>query len=185
MGPAGRVSQSYCFCSDREALPAPGYSQMFTKNPPIGGGGQGGAPSGRKPTTESHIMDTLWGRGFCGEQKTHFYLDLPNWGASGGEGHTCSPPRQPASEHTLDARAHRCGLPVLEGRCAETSEGPIVRWLCPNTWPQESAGRRRATPGTGIQGVRAPSLLFRPADPPSLSRKPTLYAHRPPTRPPP
>lgn len=113
-------------------------------------------------------MDTLWGRGFCGEQKTHFYLDLPNWGASGGEGHTCSPPRQPASEHTLDARAHRCGLPVLEGRCAETSEGPIVRWLCPNTWPQESAGRRRATPGTGIQGVRAPSLLFRPADPPSL-----------------
>ena len=64
-----------------EAQPALGKSQMLTKEPL--NGGLGGAPGGQKPTTESHIMDTPWGRGNWRTKDP--FLDSPNWGASGGE----------------------------------------------------------------------------------------------------
>lgn len=60
MGPGRQDAAKFLFLL-REAQPSPGKSKMLSKGPPDQG--LGGAPGGQKPTTESHIMDILWGRG--------------------------------------------------------------------------------------------------------------------------
>lgn len=144
--------------------------------------GTGRSPSGQKPTTGSHLMDTV-GEGLLLRTKDPL-LGLPNWGASGGwregPGHGHTPPGPPGTHS-----GHRCARKLAQptgcppgGFAPKTSEGPVLRRLCVVSEPRRTGSRGSVCRVVVSVFTEGPLPQFSP-------QEPAPGAHTAPTRAPP